>query len=79
MRCPEDVSLIGFARSRWAQETWLPTATIQTDAVKFGQIVAQIMVDWLGGARPPDLSHVHVAEWVERGSVGPAPARGRFE
>jgi LacI family transcriptional regulator len=76
LRAPEDVSLIGFARSRWAQETWLPTATIQTDAVKFGHVVAQMMVDWLGGTRPPNLTHVHVAEWVERGSVGPAPTRG---
>jgi LacI family transcriptional regulator len=79
IRAPDDVSLIGFARSRWAQQTWLPTATIQTDAVQFGHITAQMMVDWLRDTRPPDDSHVHVAEWVPRGSVGPAPAGGLSE
>ncbi|MGD9892857.1 MAG: LacI family DNA-binding transcriptional regulator [Dehalococcoidia bacterium] len=76
---PDDVSLIGFARSRWAQETWLPTATIQTDAVELGQIVAQMMADWLGGTRPPDMTKVHVAEWVPPGSVGPARTHRLFE
>jgi DNA-binding LacI/PurR family transcriptional regulator len=75
VQVPEDVSLIGFARSRWAQESWLPTATIQTDAVQQGRVVAQMMLDWLGGTRPPNLTDLHLSEWVERESVGPAPIR----
>jgi LacI family transcriptional regulator len=72
VRVPEDVSLLGFARSRWAQETWLETATIQTDAVRFGNAVARLMIEWLGGTRPPDVTEVDVAEWVEHRTVGAA-------
>jgi DNA-binding LacI/PurR family transcriptional regulator len=73
VRVPEDVSLIGFARSRWAQEMWLPAATIQTDAVQFGRVVGRTMIDWLGGTRPPETTEVPVAEWIERATIGPAP------
>ncbi len=73
VRVPEDVSLVGFARSRWAQEMWLPTATIQTDAVEFGRVVGRTMIDWLAGTRPPETTAVPVAEWIERATVGPAP------
>jgi LacI family transcriptional regulator len=75
LRVPDDVSLLGFARSRWAREMWLPIATIQTDAVAFGQAVASLVLGWLNGRRPPDRTEVPVAEWVRRGTIGPAPAR----
>ncbi|MGD9893906.1 MAG: LacI family DNA-binding transcriptional regulator [Dehalococcoidia bacterium] len=73
VRVPADVSLVGFARSRWAQEIWLPTATIQTDAVAFGRVVGRTMIDWLGGTRPPETTEVPAAEWIERTTIGPAP------
>jgi LacI family transcriptional regulator len=69
---PGDVSLVSFARSRWAREMWMPMSTIQTDAVEFGRAIARLMVNWLAGSRPPSHSDVAVAQWVERGTHGPA-------
>lgn len=71
---PDDVSLVAFSEARWVGALGLPWATIRIDLLDVGQATAQLVIAWLEGTQPPDVTTAAQAEWVERPSVGPARA-----
>jgi LacI family transcriptional regulator len=75
-RVPADVSLVAFGESAWTAELGFPMASIRHDMLRLGRMAAATMLGWLQGTRPPTVITAGVGEWVERASVGPAPAVG---
>jgi LacI family transcriptional regulator len=75
IRVPEDLSLVVFGESDWIQGLGLPWSTIRADLLEVGQTGMRLILDWLAGSPPPAITRIGTATWIERGSVGPAPAR----
>lgn len=71
---PADLSLVTFGELNWLRGLNLPWATIRTDMQAVGRAAGRLITAWLDNIPPPDITSVAVDEWIERGSIGPAPA-----
>jgi LacI family transcriptional regulator len=74
---PDDVSIISFSDSPWAQMMNPPIATVCVDSEEIGRLAATVMISWLAGETPPTVTYASPPRWIERASVGPAPAATR--
>jgi LacI family transcriptional regulator len=82
LRIPQDLSLVVFGESTWTIELGPPLASIRHDLQALGRIAAQMMIERLAcgpDAELPSVVEAGVGEWVERASIGPAPATTRHE
>jgi LacI family transcriptional regulator len=78
LRVPADMSLVAFGGSAWVQELDLGWATIHSDLQDVGQAAIRIILEWLAGTPPPDITKIASAQWIERASIGPVCERRRL-
>ncbi|MPZ98006.1 MAG: LacI family DNA-binding transcriptional regulator [Dehalococcoidia bacterium] len=74
LEIPRDVSLVSFGDAEWLQSTRPPIATINVDGQELGRAAGRAVVEWIKGTAPPAVIQPSSAYWVDRASVGPAPA-----
>ena len=75
LRCPEDISLIGFDDIRYAQHLHPPLTTISQPMAAIGHEVVRLLVEVLGG-RVDTVRHVTLAhQLVVRSTTAPPPGR----
>jgi LacI family transcriptional regulator len=77
LRCPDDVSVVGFNDMPYAD--WLSPAltTVRWDHYAMGATAARILLAKLGVVSAASQEHVRMpSELVVRASTGPAPERG---
>ena len=74
LRLPEDLSIVGFDDSRWAQTLWPPLTVVAQPAYDLGALACRHLINLLGTPRPAPL-HVQLpTELIVRRSTGPPPA-----
>lgn len=74
---PNDLSLISFGDGPWLLANRPQIATVTAKSVAaIGEAAVQHLIEAVDGAPIDHTYEVTEALWVERGSVGPAPARG---
>lgn len=75
LRCPEDVSLIGFDDSSWASVMTPPMSVVAQPMHQLGELTAECLLARVAGSEAPVATHVLEADLIERDSVAPPPAR----
>ena len=74
LRCPEDISLIGFDNLQFAEMTSPPLSSVTQPGFQMGTTAAQILVDRVKGDQGP-VKHVILETTLKiRDSVGTAPS-----
>lgn len=75
VRCPEDVSLLGFDDAEWAEVVSPPLTVMRQPVYEIGVRACQLLLDRAegGGGRP--AQHRLKGRLIERKSVGPPPHR----
>lgn len=73
-RVPQDVSVVGFDDSVFAEAADPPLTTVRQPRRAIGARAMALMIDRLAGAALPEEDVVMPTELVVRGSSGPAPA-----
>ena len=76
-RIPDDVSIVGFDDLDFAAYAWPGLATIRQQRLASGRAMASRLIDRIEGlasSAEADSQIVLAAEYVSRGSAGPAPA-----
>jgi|SRR5579885_528060 DNA-binding LacI/PurR family transcriptional regulator len=76
LRCPEDVSLMGFDNLELAEMTNPPLSSVSQPGYQLGTTAAQILLDRVGGDKGPAKHRVLETELKLRESVMP-PTQGR--
>lgn len=72
MRCPDDVSVVGFNDVPFAERIAPALTTVRFDHYKMGAIAAQILLGKIGVIEPAPSDHVSLpSELVVRESTGP--------
>ena len=71
LRCPEDVSLIGFDDSSWASVMTPPMSVVAQPMHQLGALTAECLLARVGGSEAPTATHVLEADFVARESVAP--------
>ena len=75
LRCPEDVSLIGFDDSSWASVMTPPMSVVAQPMHQLGELTAECLLARVAGSEEPVATHVLEADLIERDSVAPPPAK----
>ena len=76
LRCPEEVSVIGFNDMPFIDRLRPPLSTIAFPHYQVGTEAAQLLLERLGGDERPVRTLYLAPELVVRGSTGPPPAGG---
>lgn len=76
LRCPEDISVVGFDDFDWAEAFDPPLTTVAQDPYGIGQRAMELLLGLLAGDREPEQVRLPV-ELRVRGSVAP-PGGGRL-
>lgn len=78
LRVPEDLSLVTFTDSRWAEGVISPpVAAIHSDTFEMGMRSAALLASLADGEEdelPGHIVGLRLAEWIDAPSLGPAPA-----
>jgi LacI family transcriptional regulator len=69
LRCPEDISLIGFDDSSWAAVMVPPMSIVAQPMQQLGQLTADCLLQRIGGSEAPFATHVLEASFIARDSV----------
>jgi LacI family transcriptional regulator len=73
LRCPEDVSVVGFNDMDWSARFAPPLTTVRVPHYDLGVRAADLLLERLGADEPGPAEHVVLpVELVVRGSSGPA-------
>lgn len=73
LRCPEDVSVIGFDNLDLAEFVTPTLSSVEQSGYKLGALAAQIIADRVRGDKGPRKEHVLATTLKLRASVGPGP------
>lgn len=73
LRCPGDISLIGFDDSSWASVMEPPMSIVAQPMHQLGVLTAECLLERIGGSDAPFATHVLEADFIARDSVA-APA-----
>lgn len=72
LRIPEDLSIVGFDDSRWAQTMYPPLTVISQPAYDLGRLACEHLIGMLGSARASPQARVQLpTELIIRKSTGP--------
>jgi LacI family transcriptional regulator len=71
LRCPEDISLIGFDDSSWASVMVPPMSVVAQPMQQLGVLTAECLLARIGGSDAPFATHVLEASFIARSSVAP--------
>jgi DNA-binding LacI/PurR family transcriptional regulator len=75
VRCPEDLSIVGFDDHPWAAVSDPPLTVIRQPAEELGRVAADTLLRLVNGEEPEESRVVLECELVLRESHGPACAR----
>lgn len=75
LRCPEDVSVIGYNNSFYAAHSQPPLTTIDLPDYDMGQVAASVMIDYIERPERASVSASTMPRLIIRGSTGPPPRR----
>lgn len=75
LRCPDDVSVVGFDDFQIASSVWPPLTTVRTPTREIGRMAAEKLIALTAGAEEhaPEAAPVTSPVLVVRDSTGPAP------
>lgn len=73
---PTDVSVVSFGDSEWAEAHTPPINVISSDYMEHLRQSTDYLIDIIEGTGEHEPSPVGHSRYIERGSVGPAPAQG---
>jgi LacI family transcriptional regulator len=71
LRCPEDVSVVGFDDHPWAVVSDPPLTVVRQPAQQLGQVAAQILLGLINGEQPPESRTILDCELISRQSCCP--------
>ncbi len=71
LRCPEDVSLVGFDDHPWATVSCPPLTVVRQPSRRIGQVAAEMVLDLIKGEEPSAREVILECELVVRQSCGP--------
>lgn len=71
---PGDVSIVSWADSEWLGVVQPSVSTMAIDGTALGRRSIESLLDAINGEVLPERTVVGNQVWIERGSVGPAPA-----
>ena len=74
LRCPEDVSVVGFNDMPFAEDFWPPLTTVHMPLRQIGAEAARLLVNGIEAGEQEAATLTLPVELVIRGSTGPAPA-----
>ncbi len=74
IRCPEDVSLLGFDDTEWADLVSPPLTVVAQPTYEIGVAACRLLLSRIEGAGGAVAHRRLPTELIERGSVGPWPA-----
>ena len=75
LNIPDDISIVGFDDIGLASVVTPPMTTVRVPQIEMGRAAAALLLDVVAGK--PDLSGVRLdTQFIERGSLGPAPTKG---
>ncbi|WP_138443933.1 LacI family DNA-binding transcriptional regulator [Sinomonas susongensis] len=69
LRCPDDISLIGFDDSSWASVMEPPISVVAQPVHQLGTLAAECLLARIAGSDSPASTHVLEANLIERQSV----------
>jgi len=78
LRIPEDLSVVGFDDDQISAHLPVPLSTVRTDAYGWGRAAAAALQACVAGEDVGDV-HLPAAQFVVRGSIGPAPRSPRHQ
>ncbi len=73
IRCPEQLSVVGFDDALAAQTTVPPLTTVRQPLVETGARAVEILIGIIEGSLPRDHSETTAPELIVRGSTAPPP------
>jgi LacI family transcriptional regulator len=73
LRCPQDVSLIGFDDNPWWELTNPPITAMRQPARQMGELGAAVLLSLMRGEEPPSRRIILPCEFILRQSVAPPP------
>jgi len=73
LRCPEDVSVIGFDNLDLAEVVTPPLTSVEQSGYNLGAVAAQLIADRIRGDKSPRRAHILPTALKLRASVAPAP------
>lgn len=74
LQVPADLSVIGHDNLPAGEHTSPPLATMELPVEETGRVLAEMVLARLAGDDPTEISRILPVRFVERGSIGPAPA-----
>jgi LacI family transcriptional regulator len=74
LRCPEDVSVVGFNDMPFAEDFWPPLTTIHMPLREIGAEAARLLLHGIESGEQEEATLTLPVSLVVRGSTGPAPA-----
>jgi LacI family transcriptional regulator len=77
LRCPEDVSVVGFNDMDWSARFSPPLTTVRVPHHRLGVDAAALLLDRLADPQSPAAHLVLPVEMVVRGSTAPPPTTAR--
>jgi LacI family transcriptional regulator len=77
VRCPQDVSLLGFDDTEWADVVQPPLTVMAQPTYEIGVAACNLLLARIEGAGGDSAHRRLPTELIERGSVGPAPVLSR--
>jgi len=77
LRCPEDISVVGFDDIRYARFLQPALTTIRQPMTRLGQTAVELLLDILSDRAGPPASRILEHDLIVRASTGPAPPQRR--
>jgi LacI family transcriptional regulator len=73
LRCPEDVSVVGFNDMPFAEDFWPPLTTVHMPLREIGSEAARLLLNGIEAGKQEAATLTLPVSLVVRGSTGPAP------
>jgi LacI family transcriptional regulator len=73
VRCPEDVSLLGFDDAEWTDVVSPPLSVVSQPAYEIGVEACRLLLERIKGDDRRTTHHRLPTTFIERGSIGPPP------
>ncbi|MET0454557.1 MAG: LacI family DNA-binding transcriptional regulator [Mycobacterium sp.] len=74
LRCPEDISVVGFNDMPFAEDFWPPLTTVHMPLREIGAEAARLLLRGIEAGRQEGATLTLPVSLVVRGSTGPAPS-----
>ena len=72
VKCPAEISVVGFDDSRWATRVTPPLTTVRQPMAQLGRTAAELLVNRLQNAEATEVEHrAFPVEIIDRQSVAP--------